>query len=510
MDDAIVEADIFLGCSGPRSLTGEQVAKMVSDPIILALANPIPEIMPEDVLAVNPSAIVATGRSDYPNQVNNVLCFPFIFRGALDVGATTINEEMKVACVEALTELAMKSAPEVVKHTYHAETLTFGPDYLIPKPFDPRLIVEIPSAVARAAMESGVASRPIENFQRYRSRLEQYVTPSTGVMSPILEKAKNMPMRVCFSEAENDRVLEAVQRIVDEGSGYPVLVGSRDVITRKIAELGLSLREGENFELVNMADNENVETYAEEYCRLMGRKGVTYARARHLIATRSTILSCMMLYCSDVDAVLCGAIGPFDQRLATVSEIIGRGEGLNRFSSLVGLIMDSRVTFICDPHVISDPTAQDLAEMAELAAEEVRRFGIEPRVAFTSYSNFGTGNDEQAGKMAEAVDILRERSPNLAVDGEMTVEAALSPEFRKQLVSDSAFDGSANLLIMPNKDAANIACSLMKVAANATVIGPILLGARKPVHIVTPASTVRSIFNMSTIAAVQAQMGAFT
>ncbi len=506
MDDAIVGADIFLGCSGPRSLTGEQVSRMVPDPIILALANPIPEIMPEEAMAANPSAIIATGRSDYPNQVNNVLCFPFIFRGALDVGATTVNEEMKLACVEALTDLAMKNAPKVVKNTYIDETLTFGPGYLIPKPFDPRLIVEVSSAVARAAMESGVASRPVRDFERYRNRLAQYVTPSTGVMYPIIEKARKASTRLCFSEAEDERILEAAQHVVEEGVGYPVLVGSRDVITQKISDLGLALREGQNFELINMADTPDVDKYAEEYARLMARKGVTAARARHLVATRTTILSCMMLHCGDVDAVLCGAMGPFDQRLAAVEETVGREDGVGCFSTLVGLIMDSGMTFICDPHVNADPSADDLAEMAVLAARELRRFGMEPRIACTSHSSFGASRDSSARKMAKVVSILRERSPELAVDGEMAVEAALLPEFRNQIISDSAFEGTANLLIMPNKDSANIACSSMKVAANAAVIGPILLGGRKPIHIVTPASTARSIFNMSALAAAQARM----
>ncbi len=506
MGDAIVGADIFLGCSGPGSLTGDQVAKMCHTPIILALANPVPEIMPEEARAANPNVIMATGRSDYPNQVNNVLCFPFIFRGALDVGATTINEEMKIACVETLTKLAMEVPPEIVKATYTGESLKFGPEYLIPKPFDPRLITEVASAVAKAAMQSGVATRPIKNFRKYRDQLSQFVFKSSGVMYPIIERARQSTTRLCYAEAEDDRVLQAVQQVIDDGIAFPVLVGREQVIEGKIKELGLQMQNGKDYEIVDRSDAAALQKYSDAYLKIMGRRGVSPARARHLIDSRSTVLSCLMLHCGDVDALLCGAIGPFAQRLETINEIIGRADGVSKLSTVVGIILPSGTYFICDTHVTYNPNAQELAEMAVLAAAEVKRFGVEPKLAFVSHSNFGSSREEGAIKMFEATNLLRKMAPELEVDGEMSADAALSPVFRKSVFPDSTLSGPANLLIMPSRDAAHIAFTLIKAAADATVIGPILVGANKPANIVTQSVSVRGLVNMSAISAVKAQL----
>ena len=506
MDDAIVDADIFLGCSGPGSLTGDQVAKMSDTPIILALANPTPEIMPEEARAANPNVIMATGRSDYPNQVNNVLCFPFIFRGALDVGATTVNEEMKIACVEALTKLAMEVPPEIVKSTYIGESLQFGPEYLIPKPFDPRLITEIASAVAKAAMDSGVATRPIEDFQKYRDQLSQFVFKSSGVMYPIIERARQNTARLCFSEAEDDRVLHAVQQVIDDGIAFPVLVGRKHAIVSKIKELGLQMKLDEQFEIVDRDDPEVMKKRSADYLEIMGRHGVSPARAKHVIGSRSTALAALLLRNGDVDALLCGASGPFDQRLQTVNNIIGKAEGVKAMSTVVGIILPSGTFFICDTHVSANPDVEELAESAMLAAKEVKRFGIEPKLAFVSHSNFGSSNDPEARKMLAAANLLREIAPDLEVDGEMSAEAALSPAFRNTVLPESNLEGKATLLIMPNRDAAHIAYAMMKAAADATVIGPILVGAAKPVNIVTQSVSVRGLVNMSAIAAVQAQL----
>lgn len=506
MDDAIQGADIFLGCSGPGSLTGDQVKKMVKDPIILALANPDPEIMPEEVYAANPNAIMATGRSDYPNQVNNVLCFPFIFRGALDVGATTINKEMKLACVNALTQLAMQPPPEEVKAAYTSESLEFGPNYLIPKPFDHRLIVEVASAVAKAAMDSGVATRQIADLQQYRQHLSEFVHKSSAIMYPIMERAKKKKVRLCYTEAEDERVLQAVQQVVESKIAFPVLVGNTEKIIHTINKLHLTIKPGTDCEIINFRDKSIVDTYAPEYLKLMGRKGVSPARAKHVVCSRSSVLSCLMLHTGAVDAVLFGAVSPFYRRLGIVNELIGRHKGVTSLSALVGVILPLGTYFICDTHVTYDPTVEELVEMSILAAQEVRRFGIVPKIAMVSHSSFGSSREAAAKKMSKATELLRKQMTDIEIDGEMSAEAALSPVFRDRLCPESLIKGQANLLVMPNRDAAHVAYTLMKSVVGATVIGPILLGTAHPVNIVSESVSVRGMVNMSAITAVQAQL----
>lgn len=506
MDDAIEGADIFLGCSAPGALTGEQVAKMVEQPIILALANPVPEIMPEVAYAANPNVIMATGRSDYPNQVNNVLCFPFIFRGAMDVGATIINKEMKLACVNALTTLAMKLPTEEVRAAYTSESLEFGPDYLIPKPFDPRLIVEVASAVAKAAMDSGVATRPIVDMHHYRQKLSEFVLKSSAVMYPIMERARKKKVRLCYSEAEDERVLQTIKQVIESDIAFPVLVGNEKRILTLIDKLKLNIQPGVDCEIVNLGNPKVTDYYTPAYLKVMGRQGISPARAQHIVSSRSTVLSSLMLHNGDVDALLCGAIGSFDQRLETVTELIGMRSDVTALSTLVGVIHSTGTYFICDTHITYDPTAEELVEMAILAAEEVKKFGIEPKIALVSHSNFGSSPETAAQKMSRATNLLREKTTDFEIDGEMSAEAALSPVFRDRIFPESAIKGKANLLIMPNRDAAHIAYTLMKSAAEATVIGPILIGAARPVNIVTESVSVRGMVNMSAIAAVQAQL----
>lgn len=503
--DVIVDADIFLGLSAPRVLKADMVKLMGKKPLILALANPTPEILPEEVKAVRPDAIMATGRSDYPNQVNNVLCFPYIFRGALDVGATTINEEMKLACVKAIADLAMAETSEIVARAYGGGNLKFGPEYLIPKPFDPRLIVRVAPAVARAAMESGVATRPIDDFKIYRQKLIHFVFQTGFLMKPIFEQAKQDVKRIVYAEGEEQRVLQAMQQVIEEGIAYPVLVGRPKVIEGRLEDLGIKLKAGQDFEIVNPHFDERYYDYWNHYHDLMGRKGVSPAQAKTIVRTQSTAIAAMMLKRDEVDAMLCGTVGAFKSHQQYVEDIIGKVEGVRDFSTLIALVLPSGTFFVCDTHVTAEPTAEEIAEMTLLAAETVRHFGIKPRVALLSHSNFGSYDTVSSCKMREALSLLQEQDSQLVVEGEMHADAALSEDIRNLAFAHSRLKGKANMLIMPNIDAANISYNLLRMLGGGVSIGPMLIGTAKPVHIMTTAATVRGLVNMTALAVVEAQ-----
>ena len=504
--EVIDGADIFLGLSAAGVLKQDMVKKMADKPIIFALANPNPEILPELAKEVRPDVIMGTGRTDYPNQVNNVLCFPFIFRGALDVGATTITREMEVAAVHAVAELARQEQSDIVASAYGIQDLSFGPEYLIPKPFDPRLIVKIAPAVAQAAMDSGVAKRPIEDMDAYRQHLQQFVYHSGTLMKPIFSAARKVPMankRIVFAEGEEERVLRAVQIVVDEKLASPILVGRPGVIAHRIERFGLRLREGVDFTVVNPEHDERFRDYWETYYKLMARKGVTPQYAKLELRRRSTLIGAVMIHKGEADGMICGTVSNTAAHLRYIDQVIG---GTNCvYAAMNGLVLPGRQIFLTDTHVNIDPTAEQLAEITIMAAEELCRFGIKPKVALMSHSNFGSSEAPSAVKMRETLAILRERAPNLEVDGEMHGDAALDEKLRDSLVPDSALKGEANLLVMPNIDAANIAYNLLKTAAgNNIAIGPILLGAQKPVHILTPSATVRRILNMTALTVVDA------
>ncbi len=507
LDEVISGADVFLGLSAPGVLLPEMVARMAERPLILALANPTPEILPEDVQAVRPEAVMATGRSDYPNQVNNVLCFPFLFRGALDVGATAINEEMKLACTTAIAELAKAESSEVVARAYSgAESLIFGPDYLIPKPFDPRLIVEIAPAVAKAAMQSGVATRPIADFDQYRDRLSRFVFRSGTLMKPVFDRAKQDARRIAYAEGEDPRVLRAIQVVLDEDLARPTLVGRPDVIAAQIEELGLRLKPGVDFELVNPNDNPSYEEHCDHYYRLMERKGVSPEAARTIVRTNTTVIASLLLARGQADAMICGTYGQYDWHLRYVLDVIGKAAGVTEVAALSVLILDKGTYFFCDAYVKDDPTAEEMVEATIIAAEEVRRFGIEPKVAFISHSNFGSADTPSARKVQEAVRRLAQRRPDFEFEGEMHADAAIDENLRRRLFPNSRLEGQANLLVLPSLEAANNAFNLLKVLGDGLPVGPILLGAAKPAHIVTPSITARGIVNMSAISGVDAQL----
>jgi len=508
LTDAIAGADIFLGLSGPKALTQDMVKVMARDPLILALANPEPEILPELASAVRPDAIIATGRSDYPNQVNNVLCFPFIFRGALDVGATTITEQMKLACVRAIAELAHAEQSDIVAQAYAGENLTFGREYLIPKPFDPRLIVIVPPAVARAAMESGVATRPIADFDVYRERLSQFIYHSGLIMKPVFAGAKRAPKRVAYAEGEEERVLRAVQVVVDEGMAKPILIGRPEVIAARIEKFGLRLTAGKDFELVNINSDSRYREYWQTYYQLMERKGISPEDAKEAVLRKPSLIGTLLLRMGECDALLCGTVGKYQAHLRHVADVIGRRPDAPVFAAMNGLVLPNRTLFICDTYVNRNPSTDELVEIARLAADEVRRFGLAPKVALVSHSNFGSDDSKSARKMREARQLLAERVPGLEVDGEMHGDAALSEAIRNRVHPDSALKGEANLLIMPNLDAANISFNLLKITGgDGVTIGPILLGARKPVLIATPSATVRRLVNLTALAVVGAAGG---
>jgi malate dehydrogenase (oxaloacetate-decarboxylating)(NADP+) len=508
LGEVIGGADIFLGLSAPNVLTPEMVAKMGERPLILALANPDPEIRPEAVKAVRPDAIIATGRTDYPNQVNNVLCFPFIFRGALDVGATTINEAMKIACVEALADLALAEPSDVVAAAYGDTPLTFGPDYLIPKPFDPRLILQLAPAVAKAAMESGVATRPIDDFAAYRQRLTQFVFRSGLTMKPVFDRARTDPKRVVYAEGEDERVLRAVQQVLDERLAKPIIIGRREVVRRRIEKLNLRLDLEKDVELVDPENDPRFNDYWKLYHSLMERNGVSPDFARRLVRTRTTVIAALMVRRGEADAILCGAIGQYHRHLRHFVDILGLMPGASAPAALSALIMPKGTYFLCDTYVVDNPTAEQVAEMTLRAADAVRHFGIEPKVALLSHSNFGSADTPSARKMRQAFALLRERAPALAVDGEMHADAAVSEEIRQRIFPNALIKGSANLLIMPNLDAANITLNTLKVLADGQAVGPILLGVNGAAHIVTPSVTVRGLVNMTAVAVYDAQVSA--
>jgi len=503
--DVIGRADIFLGLSAAGVLKPEMVGKMAKKPLILALANPEPEILPDVARQARPDAVIATGRSDYPNQVNNVLCFPFIFRGALDVGATTINESMKLAAVSAIAELAQAEQSEVVAMAYADQDMQFGADYLIPKPFDPRLIIKIAPAVAQAAMDSGVATRPIEDMSAYREKLTQFVYHSGLIMKPVFSAAKQNPKRVVYCEGEDERVLRAVQVVVDEGLAIPILVARPEVLLPRIEKCGLRIQPDRDFELVNPNSDARFRDYWQDYHKLMERKGVSVEYAKREVSRRTTLMGALMVRRGDADAMICGTIAEFSLHLDYVSSVIGLREGVNRFAAMNMLILPGRTIFICDTYVNNDNSAEEIAEITMLAAEEVQRFGLTPNVALLSHSNFGSSRDESAVRMGRAREILEQRAPHLDVEGEMHGDAAIDESIRKRIFPNSRISGEANLLIMPNLDAANIAFNLLKVTAGEGItIGPILLGPAKPVHILTPTATVRRLVNMAALCSVDA------
>jgi malate dehydrogenase (oxaloacetate-decarboxylating)(NADP+) len=504
--EILVGADLFLGLSAGGVLKPDMIKTMAPNPLIMALANPEPEIRPELAKEVRPDAILCTGRSDYPNQVNNVLCFPFIFRGALDVGATTINEAMKVASVTAIAELAQAEVSDIVANAYGGETLAFGRDYLIPRPFDPRLMERVAWAVAKAAMDSGVATRPVD-LDAYRERLARFVYHSGNIMRPVFRVAKSAPKRVIFAEGEEENVLRAVQVAVDEKLARPVLLGRADIIARRIQNLGLRLKVGENCEVVNILSDPRYSAITQEYYEIGKRRGVTQAIAKEAMRSRASLIAAMLLRRGDVDAMLCGVVGTYDEHLAYVEEVIGKRPGVLTLAAMNMLMLPERQIFICDTYVNQKPNATEIAEMALLAAEEIRRFGVEPTIALVSHSSFGSSRTPEAEVMRQAREILVEHDPNLVVEGEMRGDAAMSQDILKAQFPGASLTKEANLLIMPSVDAANISYNLLKVAAgNNITVGPILLGTAKPVHILEPNVSVRRIVNMTALAVVDAAM----
>ena len=508
LDDVIAGADIFLGLSAGGVLKQEMVKKMADKPLIFALANPTPEILPEEVKAVRPDAVMATGRTDYPNQVNNVLCFPFIFRGALDVGATTITRGMEVAAVKAVAELARAEQSEVVTSVYGIENLSFGPEYLIPKPFDPRLLTVIAPAVAKAAMDDGVASRPIKDFDAYRNQLQQFVYHSGTLMKPLFSIAKRVPAnqkRIVFAEGEDERVLRAVQIIIDEHLATPILIGRPAVIEHRIVKFGLRMRLGEDFEIVNPENDPRYRDFWQTYLGLTERKGVTASFAKLEMRRRNTLIGSIMIIKGMADGMICGTVSNSATHLKYIDEVVGHEPGAKVYGAMSGLILPGRQVFLVDTHINIDPTAEELAELTLMAASEMRKLGLAPKVALLSHSNFGSSNAPSAVKMREVLAIIQKADPTLEVDGEMHGDSALDATIRSAAVTSSPLKGDANLLVLPNIDAANISYNLLKTAAgNGIAIGPLLLGVAKPIHILTPAATVRRIVNVTTLAVVEA------
>ena len=507
--DVVRGADVFLGCSTAGVLTADMVKSMADKPVILALANPNPEIDPAEARLARPDCIIATGRSDYPNQVNNVLCFPYIFRGALDCGATRITEEMKLACVREIAALAKAESSAEVAAAYAGKELNFGPDYIIPTPFDPRLILRIAPAVAEAAVRSGVATRPITDIAAYRASLERYIYQSGMLMRPVISAAQAVPAaqkRVVYAEGEDERVLRAVQSVVDDGLATPLLVGRQSVIERRIARAGLRLKVGRDVQVCDPETDSRYETWWKEFHRLMARNGVTQEAARAAVRRSTTVLAALMVRMNDADAMICGTLGRFDVHFQHVSDIIGKEPHAPCMAALNALIAGGRTLFIADTYINSDPGPELLASIARLAVQEVRNFGLPPKVAFLSHSNFGSSTRPSALKMRAARDLFRQQMPDVECDGEMHGDAALSPELRARSVPDSTLSGEANLLICPSLDTANILFNVLKTTdGNGVTIGPILLGAAAPVHVLTPSATVRRLINMTALAVAEAQ-----
>ena len=505
--DIVRGADVFLGVSAGNVLSPAMVETMVERPVIFALANPTPEIDPALARQIRPNAIIATGRSDFPNQVNNALCFPYIFRGALDVGATTINEAMKRACVQAIAELARREASDLGS-AYSGETPRFGPDYLIPRPFDPRLLISLAPAVAEAAMASDVATRPLPDLAAYREQLSQFVYRTGLLMKPMFERARADLKRVVYAEGEEETVLRAVQTVVDERLAFPILIGRPGVIESRIKRLGLRLRPGLDFELTNPDEDPRFNDYWQLYHQLMARKGISPPAAKAIVRSRGTVIAALMVKRGEADAMLCGIVGRYNGKLKHVVEVLGLDPGVKSLSALSVVITPKGPFFFTDTHVQQEPSAEQIAESALQAAFRLRLFGITPKVALISHSNFGSVDSPSARKMAQALQIIMDRSPKLEADGEMHVDTALDPEIRERLMPHSRLDGSANLLVLPNLDAANTAYNLTRSMTDGIGIGPVLMGMAKPAHVLTPSATVRRVVNMTAIAAVEAQIRA--
>jgi malate dehydrogenase (oxaloacetate-decarboxylating)(NADP+) len=501
--EAIGGADVFLGLSAGGVLKQDMVKQMADKPLILALANPTPEILPELALEVRPDAVLCTGRTDYPNQVNNVLVFPFLFRGALDAGATTVTREMEIAAVNAIAELARQEQSDIVATAYGIQDLSFGPEYLIPKPFDPRLIVKVAPAVAKAAMDCGVAERPIEDMDAYEQHLQQFVYHSGTTMKPIFQLARSVEpekKRIVFAEGEEERVLRAMQIIVDEKLAKPILIGRPAVIEQRIARYGLRLVAGQDYTVVNTDHDERYRDFWQEYAKMMSRKGITPQMAKLEMRRRTTLIGAMLVKKGEADGMICGTVSTTHRHLHFIDQVIGKKAGAKVYAAMNALVLPNRQIFLVDTHVNVDPTPEQLAEITIMAADEVRRFGIEPKVALVSHSNFGSSNAPTAQKMRDTLEILRERAPELQVDGEMHGDVALDANLRREVLPDSTLEGDANLLVLPNIDAANISYNLLKTAAgNNIAIGPMLLGAAQPVHVLTPSATVRRIVNMTAL-----------
>jgi malate dehydrogenase (oxaloacetate-decarboxylating)(NADP+) len=505
LGDVIAGADIFLGVSAPGVLKPEMVKAMADKPLVMALANPTPEIMPDEARKARPDAMICTGRSDFPNQVNNVLCFPFIFRGALDCGATAINEAMKIAAVDAIAQLAQDPPSDAVTAGFDNETQGFGPGSLIPSPFDPRLILRIAPAVAKAAMESGVASRPIANFEEYTAGLERFAFRSGLVMKPVFAKAKTQPVRVIYAEGEDERVLRAVQVVLEEKLARPILVGRPSVVEARIKRFGLAIQAGQDFDLINPEDDPRYRSYVQSYIDVAGRRGVTPDAARTVVRTNATVIAALAVIRGEADAMICGVEGRYMSHLRHVREIIGFLPGVSDFAALSLMITSKGAHFIADTQVRPNPSAEELAEIAALAANHVQRFAMKPKIAFVSHSDFGSYDTDSSRKMRRAAALLREKHPEIESDGEMQGDTALSEAARKIVLPHSKLEGSANVLIMPTLDAANVAYQMIKTLADALPVGPILIGPARPAHILTPGVTARGILNMTAVAAVEAQ-----
>ena len=507
LGEIIDGADVFLGVSAGGVLKPEMVKRMADRPLIMALANPSPEIMPEEAILVRPDAMICTGRSDYPNQVNNVLCFPYIFRGALDVGATTINEEMKHAAVEAIAALAREAPSDVAAMAYGGEARTFGPGSLIPNPFDPRLILRIAPAVARAAIESGVATRPFTDFDAYGERLNRFVFRSGFIMKPLFTRAKQEPKRVIYAEGEDERVLRATQVIVEEGLAQPILIGRPAVVETRLERYGLSIRPGRDFTLINPEDDPRYREYVNAYVEAAGRRGITPDAARTVVRTNATVIAALAVRLKLADAMICGLEGRYMAHLKNVRDVIGLAPGVRDFAALSLVITKKGAYFLADTHVALEPNVDEIAAMSVLAAAHVRRFGLQPKIALLSHSDFGSYDSASAAKMRAALALLRESHPDLEVEGEMNADTALRPDIRERVFPNSRLKGEANVLIMPNLDAANIAYQMTKVIGDALAVGPILIGAAMPAHILTPSVTARGVINMTALAVVEAQGG---
>ncbi|MGD8589357.1 MAG: NADP-dependent malic enzyme [Chromatiales bacterium] len=504
LEQALEGADLFLGLSAAGVLKPEWLMKMAPKPLILALANPVPEILPDAAKAVRPDAVIATGRSDYPNQVNNVLCFPFLFRGALDVGAVQINQEMKLACVKAIAELARAEPSDIVVSAYGGQQMQFGPDYLIPKPFDPRLMETVPLAVAKAAMDSGVALRPLADLEVYRQRLQHLVFRTSMTMKPVFDKAREKLQRVVYAEGEEDKVLQVCQQVVDQAIARPVLIGRREVIEQRLGQLSLSVRVEQDFDLLDPQSNPHYDRYCQLLFERMKRKGYSPKEAAHNVRHNLTALASVMLANKDADAMICGTMGRYSHHLRIIEQVIGSRPGVRKLTSMNALVLHTGTLFLTDAYVQQEPNVEELAEIVEHCAREVRWFGIEPKVALLSHSNFGSHDSDSAQRMRAAVQLLNQRLPELEVEGEMHADLALSEGIRNGRFPGSRLQGKANLLVMPNQDAANIAFNMLKLLADGISIGPILVGTARPAHIATPSVSVRGLLNLTALAAVRA------